>query len=77
MYRLFAQNRKAVDVYQVLDLDCLFYDKSSWRCSITSTFPISGFLEFKYFRDFFDFISMLQFRYPDTILTIYYKSSKL
>lgn len=80
MYRPFAYNctvSAVYDVVDILDSDSPEFKNSSWRCFISSSNPISGFFEFKYFLDFFDFISMLHFRYPDIILNIYFKSSKL
>lgn len=77
MYRPFAHHRSVVDVYDILSYRNNTYDNCSWRCSISSSYPISGFFEFNSFLDFFDFISYLYFRYPDTLLTIYFKSSIL
>lgn len=74
MYRLFVNHRSVADVYDILSYRNSIYDNCTWRCSIPSSFPISGYFEFDYFLDFFDFICYLYFRYPDTILTIYFKS---
>lgn len=74
MYRLFAIRRPVEDIYDILSYRTSKYVNFSWRCSIPSSFPVSGYFEFKSFLDFFDFICYIYIRYPDTILTIYYKS---
>ena len=77
MYRLFANKRKADDIYDILTCGTSDYKNLSWLCFISSSFPISGFFEFELFADFFTFLCHLYVRYPDTILTIYYKPSIL
>ena len=77
MYRLFANKRKVDDIYDILTYRTSDYKNCSWRCSISSSFAISGFFEFELFADFFAFICYLYVRYPDSILSVYFKSSIL
>lgn len=75
MYRFFAHNSSIADVYDIIINNTSLLKHYSWRCYISSSYPISGFFEFDLFADFFAFICQIYGRYSNIKINIYFKSS--